>query len=124
MAKQYDLLRLERDFGLEPARATLKAREAVSSEAPIVRDSWRSYMRARSQYGHIPYLPKAITHTINRGEISVEVGPDKQRTQGPLGNLLEFGSRNNRPHRDGYRALLEREIPFTEKIARIAKGLL
>lgn len=126
MAKQHDLLRLENDFRREYTRVPRKAREAVAAEATIVRDSWRVYMRARSQYGHIPWLPKAITHTVRTDADgpAAEIGPDKRKKQGPLGNLLEFGSRNNKPHRDGYRALREREAPLETRIQIIAKGLL
>lgn len=125
MARQYDLARLIRDLDREPPRALRKAREAVAEEAPVVRESWRARMRARSQYGHIPYLPSAITVTIRGGlDPEAEIGPDKLRTQGPLGNLLEFGSKNNRPHKDGYRALQGREDSLAARIETIAKGLL
>lgn len=123
---QWDLTRLIRDLDREPPRATAKARAAVAEEAPVVRESWRTRMRARSQYGHIPYLPKAITVSMLREPDgpAAEIGPDKMRTQGPLGNLLEFGSRNNRPHMDGYRALQGREDSLANRIEIIARGLL
>lgn len=127
MPEQYDLRRLERDLGEEPRRAVRKARDAVADLAPVVRDSWRSRMRARSRYGHIPHLPKAITADrvlMDMEGPEVEIGVDKIRTQGPLGNLLEFGSRNNKPHQDGYKALQAAEAPFVERIERIARGFL
>lgn len=126
MPSQHDLRRLEKELGYEPIRAVRKAREAVQDEAPIVRDSWRMRQRARSQYGHIPYLPKSITYSM-LGEPdgpAAEIGPDKRRPQGPLGNLLEFGSRNNDPHKDGYRALQGREDSLERRIEIITKGFL
>ena len=45
-----------------------------------------------------------------------EIGPDKLRPQGPLGNLIEFGSINNPPHPGGLPAAL-REEPRFEKAA-------
>lgn len=124
-SSQHDLDRLIRDLDGEKTRAPRKAREAIATEAPIVREDWRARMRARSHYGHIPYLPSAITVSF-QGDLApeAEIGPDKQRTQGPLGNLLEFGSRNNRPHKDGYRALQGRENSLAARIETIARGLL
>lgn len=48
---------------------------------------------------HAPALPAAVSYDVipGFGGVSVEVGPDKSRRQGPLGNLLEFGSMNNAP---------------------------
>ena len=126
MARQWDLERLERDLKRERSRVLRRSREAVAETATEVRDTWRSRMRARSHHGHIPYLPNAITSTVSAGDHGpeAEVGPDKSRRQGPLGNLLEFGSRNNKPHRDGYTALREREEAFVERIDQIARGAL
>ena len=49
--------------------------------------------------GHAPALPYAVSYDVSYGlgGVSVEVGPDKSRRQGALGNLLEFGSINNAP---------------------------
>lgn len=49
---------------------------------------------------HAPALPASVSYDVipGFGGVSVEVGPDKSRRQGPLGNLLEFGSVNNPPH--------------------------
>ena len=127
MREQYDLRRLERDLGDEPKRVLRKARAAVADIAPMIRDSWRSRMRARSRYGHIPHLPKAITTDRVVSDMvgpEVEIGVDKLKLQGPVGNLLEFGSRNNKPHQDGYKALRAAEEPFVTKIETIAKGFL
>lgn len=52
-----------------------------------------------SGHPHIKHLPNAVsydlyhwpTHTI------LEIGPDKNRRQGPLGNIIEFGTVNNAP---------------------------
>jgi hypothetical protein len=46
-----------------------------------------------------PYYAASITDDVRQGGdyVEVEVGPDKNRRQGALGNLLEFGSVNNGP---------------------------
>ena len=123
---QYDLIRLENDLRAEYTRVPRKTREAVKAQADVVRDMWRVKMKARSQYGHIPWLPSAITHSMLREPDgpAAEIGPDKRKTQGPLGNLLEFGSRNNKPHRDGYASVQAAEVPFEARVDLIAKGFL
>lgn len=59
----------------------------------------RTAKRRVSGLGHAPYYPAAITDDIEQSGTSVtaEIGPDKNRRQGALGNLLEFGSVNNPP---------------------------
>ena len=53
-----------------------------------------------SGLAHAPAYPHSISSEvkITRGAIEAEVGPDKGRAQGALGNLLEYGSVNNPPH--------------------------
>jgi hypothetical protein len=77
---------------------------------------------------HNAHAANAITYDtqidakglVTRGEI----GYDKGRPGGALGNLLEYGSRNNAPHRDLGRAF-DSELPrFEDAIALMAKNLL
>jgi hypothetical protein len=77
---------------------------------------------------HNAHAASAITYDteidakglVTRGEI----GYDKGRPGGALGNLLEYGSRNNAPHRDLGRAF-DSELPrFEDAIALMAKKLL
>lgn len=49
-----------------------------------------------------PYVtsyPRSISYDIDESgtEVTAEIGPDKDRPQGALGNLLEFGSAKNAP---------------------------
>lgn len=50
---------------------------------------------------HAPLYPESIDYSIHpaglSGVIWAEIGPDKSKPQGPLGNLLEYGSVNNAP---------------------------
>jgi hypothetical protein len=52
-----------------------------------------------SGLAHAPSLPGAVTYetTTSGSGASGEVGPDKARRQGALGNLVEYGSVNNAP---------------------------
>lgn len=46
---------------------------------------------------HAPALPRAISYDVDvKGTtVEAEIGPDKAKRQGALGNLLEYGSSNN-----------------------------
>lgn len=47
-----------------------------------------------------PRYPDSITYDleIGAGVIAAEIGPDKERTQGALGNILEYGTSTHGPH--------------------------
>lgn len=49
---------------------------------------------------HAPHYPRSITYDTEwRGESGrVEIGPDKDKPQGPLGNILEYGTVKNPPY--------------------------
>lgn len=58
---------------------------------------------ARKRIGrptHARAYPNAITYDTRHTATTAqgEVGPDKDRRQGALGNILEFGTVNNPPH--------------------------
>ncbi|MEV7422869.1 hypothetical protein [Streptomyces sp. NPDC091212] len=59
----------------------------------------RSAAQRISGHAHLPAYPATITYDVKRGAAGpeAEIGPDKGRSQGPLGNLIEYGSRNNAP---------------------------
>lgn len=56
--------------------------------------------RRVGQLAHAPAYPSSITYDtrLTPGGAVAEIGPDKAKRQGALGNLLEFGSVNNPPH--------------------------
>ncbi|MEO3922710.1 hypothetical protein ABGB07_02325 [Micromonosporaceae bacterium B7E4] len=65
---------------------------------------------------HAPSYPSSITYDTTETATGVyaEIGPDKNRRQGALGNLLEYGSVNNPPHPHMIPAG-EAEVPKFEK---------
>jgi hypothetical protein len=65
---------------------------------------------------HAPHYPASITFDVDStiAGVAVEVGPDKDRPQGALGNLLEYGSAKNPPHAHLGPAL-DREAPNIER---------
>lgn len=48
---------------------------------------------------HAPYYPRSITYDFYAriGGAEAVIGPDKDRRQGALGNILEFGTSKNAP---------------------------
>jgi len=77
---------------------------------------------------HAPAYPRSITYDVwrdLRGPLA-EIGPDKNKRQGALGNILEFGSPTSAPH-PHMRPATEEELPRYEKAmedlaARLLEG--
>lgn len=103
----------------ERAMAAVVTRGALN-----VKNGWRD--NARTSAGrHARLYPGSIGYDITAipGGAEAEIGPDKDKPQGALGNLLEFGSVNNQPHNDGGRALAAEEPRFVAQVAAIADRL-
>lgn len=79
-----------------PGALQRNVRTAVERTARTVRDDARSRIRG---HRYLPRYPTSITYDITTTPTSVqaEIGPDKGRPQGPLGNLIEYGSSKNAP---------------------------
>jgi hypothetical protein len=77
---------------------------------------------------HNAHAAEAITYDTSMGKSSIdaEIGYDKDRTSGRIGNLLEYGGGgdNSPPHRDLGRALDAEEPRFTEALAALVEKLL
>lgn len=110
-----ELDQLAADLGEVSRNAGLFVRKAVEVTAFKVRDDWRNNLKGLP---HLPALPYAITYDITvlygfgSSVIKAEIGPDKERNQGALGNFTEFGSVNNPPRGDGHAALQRFEKDF------------
>ncbi|MEW1803202.1 hypothetical protein ACIGO7_35300 [Streptomyces virginiae] len=96
----------------------------VTRGALNIKNDWRSNARASSGR-HARLYPNSISYDVTPipGGATAEIGPDKGKPQGALGNLLEFGSVNNPPHNDGGRALLAEEPRFVLQVATITDRL-
>lgn len=66
---------------------------------------------------HAPAYPASITYDVRWHGMSgtAEIGPDKDKRQGSLGNILEYGTRNNAPT-PHLGPALDRESPRFEKV--------
>lgn len=100
-----------------------EGKKVISKGALNIKDEWRSRWRG---FTHAPALPSAISYDVTgtAGGWSAEIGPDKRRRQGALGNLLEFGSLNNAP-RPGGQPALDLEAPrFEDAVGDVAEKIL
>lgn len=89
------------------------AEPVVEKGAVNIKDGAR---RRVGGLAHAPSYPSAITYDMMAGlrGPTAEIGPDKNRRQGALGNLLEYGSVNNGPIPHVAPAVAE-ELPRFEK---------
>lgn len=117
MSDNEDLYRLAADFEDVAADASDFVMKAVQVNAHNTRDTWRE---KSTGFAHLPAFPYSITYDV-RGrdnQIEAEVGPDKSRAQGALGNLVEFGSVNNTGFGFGLAALQENEADLEQGITK------
>lgn len=111
---------LERNLGeAEAEMAAIVARGALN-----VKNNWRSNAIATAGR-HARRYPYSIGYDVTPipGGAQAEVGPDKGRIQGSLGNLLEYGSSKNAPHNDGGRALLAEAPRFEAQVLALTARL-
>lgn len=107
-----------------PDKARDDGKEAVEQACRNVERDWKARW---SGHPSIRHLPAAIDHDVTvlgEDQIIGEVGVDKAREQGPLGNLIEFGSINNAPIPGGMPALDAEEPGFINDVGDFAERLL
>jgi len=108
-----ELRRLEHDFFEAAQLAPSETMKALKVSAFNIK------IGAQRRVGglrHAPAYPRSITYDVRQGAAGpeAEIGPDKNRRQGALGNLLEFGSVKNSPH-PHMRPSGEHEMPHFER---------
>lgn len=118
-----DLSRLVADLGRVPGKVVPAVRGVVEHGALNVK---REAADLISGHPHAPAYPKSITYDVKAGlgSVEAEVGPDKGRRQGALGNILEYGTSKNAPI-PHLGPSLEAEAPRFEKaLGDVVDGLL
>lgn len=77
-----------------------RVRPVITRGALNVKTDWK---RRWAHLSNAPALPAAITYDtrLTPTGAAAEIGPEKERRQGALGNLIEYGSVNNAPHPGG-----------------------
>lgn len=85
------------------SRDLRNAGRVLRAVVPITRRSGAKVKRdaqsLASGIGHAPHYPRSITYetTVLATSVRVVIGPDKDKTQGALGNILEYGTSKNAP---------------------------
>ena len=112
--------RLAVDLGKAGPKAVPAVAAALAETAIAVRDDLR---KAASGHARFPAFPQAITHDV-RG-LSAEIGPDKNRRQGALGNILYFGTAKTGPVLEHPSRALQRQAdPFATAVQDAATAAL
>jgi hypothetical protein len=116
-----ELLRVASSLAANTASLEAEARAVVSRGALNIKRDWQANATATAGR-HARLYPRSISYDVTSGAgfIEAEIGPDKGKAQGPLGNLLEFGSVHNAPHNDGGRALAAEEPRFAAQVEALA----
>lgn len=130
-----DFSKLSADIGKAPSRSGRTLRQAMEVTSIKVRNTARE---KSSGLQHAPAFPASITYDIGANNsllretfggggadtIVSEIGPDKDRPQGALGNLLEYGSINNAPRGIMHGALQENEADFHKGVEKAVNDAL
>ena len=119
-----ELRALAADLGRVPAATVPAVEQVVKKAAQNVKDDWS---RAVSGSARLRHYPRSITYDrrMTVGGVEYEVGPDKDKQQGPLGNIAEFGTSRTGPAKPGASQAMNREAPrFERAVADVVDGLL
>lgn len=128
-----ELDKLRADASRFPQDAMPIFRRAAVETATQVKDTARTNA---SGMAHAPAFPFSITYdfagdshgggalggfvgsAFGSYDITMEIGPDKDRAQGSLGNLIEYGSVNNPPQGIMHGALQAHEADWERAVDR------
>ncbi len=111
--------KLVADLGQIPATVLPEARKVVARGANNIKKDARKRWRG---HPHARMLPYAVSYDVKQRATSVEaeIGPDKDKPQGALGNLFEYGSLNNAPIPALAPALQAEEPGFVKYLEELA----
>lgn len=117
---------LAADLLTAATRVAREVRDVVAKGANNVKRDARANVErsAPVQNAHAQYAINYDDPSAVGSVISSEIGYDKDLPGGALGNILEYGSRNNSPHRDLGRALDAETPRFEEQLVAVAERLL
>jgi hypothetical protein len=115
-----ELTQLDDDWANLPKNFMPRVAKRVSRGCLNIKRDWKDRWEG---HDHIPHLPDAISYDVTRKPdwVGGEVGPDKHRRQGPLGNIIEFGTLNNPPIPGGVPALELEEPKFVDALADLGE---
>ena len=104
---------VEREADRVLERGALGVKEAMAEDA-------------RSHTGHAKHFHRSISYDrrYGVGRMSYEIGPDKARRQGALGNILYFGTSNNAPTLDIEAGLIAEEPKLLSEMGKMLERVV
>lgn len=110
-----ELHKLVADLGDMPRRVQAQSVPIIRRAGLQMKEDWAARWTGISG---MPHLAGSISYDVEIGlrGVEVEVGPDPERTQGPLDNIAEFGSSQHPPIRPVSNEVLEREAQNLERV--------
>jgi len=103
-----------------PADRRPEFRKVVKKGALNVKNGMQ---RDAQNSGHYKHFSRSISFDMTE-EFAAEIGPDKERVQGALGNILYFGTSKNAPVLDINGPLHREEPRLADAIADVAEDIL
>lgn len=110
--------------------ASVKALPAVAAVIEKgslkIKNEARANIRAVDIKGRLPHYPNSISYDVDVdpvGSVSGEIGPDKDKPQGPLGNVLEYGTSISAPV-PHLQPALENEVPIVQAQLHAVAGMM
>lgn len=115
MSGASEVMALAQDFAKSSSEVARVLIDVWQESGDSFAESWASNARATSGT-HGKHYPNSITSEFKLSlGVEVEVGPESGRPQGSMGRGFEYGSRNQPPHLDGFRA-------FPAAVARLQRS--
>lgn len=114
-----EVYKLAADLAQVGPKSVPVMRAGMQAAGEVVAKAWRNnVLRDSDGNTAIPHYPESIDAELSFSvrSVDVEVGPNKDKRQGKLGHIIEFGSETSPPHLHGLRAVTDNE-------ARIERAL-
>lgn len=111
---------LAADLGKQAAAVVPLAAGVVAKGALNIKTQMQAEAKSSGSYRH---FANSINYDTKRGGLEAEIGPDKSKTQGALGNILYFGTSKNAPVLSIDEPLEAEQPKFEKAITDIADRL-
>lgn len=105
------------------AEVLTEARKVTAKAALNIKNDAK---KKASGLAHAPHYPRSISYNtaISGTAVTAEIGPDKDRPQGALGNILEYGTSKNPPYAHLGPALDYESPNFERYLGQLGEDLL
>lgn len=123
MTDNAELRKLQRDLQNAGPKTMAEARGILQKGALNIKKDWQARWQGMS---HLPHLARAVSYETDytKDGAEAEIGPDKGKLQGALGNVAEFGTAKNAPRPAGMPALNAEAPRFEKALADLAERIL